>query len=99
MSTPNEPGTPDPGSPAAANETVGRRETRRTRVGRRVSAVIRHRATAIVAAALAGLLVGGGLVAAVDGPGHRDHSDGYRGHHGLLHQPEHGRSWFGNEDG
>jgi len=99
MSTPDEPGTPDPGSPAAAKETAGERETRRTRVARGVRALMRHRATAIVGAALVGLLVGGGVVAVVDGPGHREHSDGYRGHHGLLHQPEHGRSWFGNEEG
>lgn len=108
MSTPDEPGTPEPSRPAASTpepdsqeavtETSGQRETRRARVGRGVRVVVRHRATAIVGAALVGLLVGGGVVAAVDGASYRGHGGGYRGHHGLLHQSEHGHSWFGNEE-
>ncbi len=108
MSTPHEPGTPEPGGPAAgtpkpgnqaaATEALGQRETRRARMGRGVRVVARHRATAIVGAALVGLLVGGGVVAAVDGASHRGHGGGYRGHHGLLHDSEHGHSWFNNEE-
>ncbi|MGH3548183.1 MAG: hypothetical protein ACRDQU_08730 [Pseudonocardiaceae bacterium] len=108
MSTPDEPGTPEPGRPApstpepgnqvATTETLGQRETRRARMGRGVRVVVRHRATAIVGAALVGLLVGGGVVAAVEGSGFRGHGGGYRNHHGPLHQFEHGHSWFGSED-
>ncbi|MGH3784138.1 MAG: hypothetical protein ACRDRO_26840 [Pseudonocardiaceae bacterium] len=108
MSTPDEPGTPEPGHPAASTpepgsqvattETLGPRETRRARVGRGVRGVVRHRATAIVGAALVGLLVGGGVVAAVEGSSHRGHGDGYRGHHSWLHQSDHGHSWFGDEE-
>ncbi len=108
MSTPDEPGipkpghpavsTPEPGSQVTATETVGQRGTRRARMGRGVRVVVRHRATAIVGAALVGLLVGGGVVAAVDGASHHGHGGGYRGHHGLLHHSEHGHSWFGNEE-
>ncbi len=53
MSTPHEPGTPEPGGPAAstpepgnqaaATEALGQRETRRARMGRGVRVVVRHR--------------------------------------------------------
>jgi hypothetical protein len=59
---------------------------------------MRHRATAIIGAALVGLLIGGGVVAAVDGPGHWGHGGGYRGHYGQLHQYGHGHNWFGDEE-
>jgi hypothetical protein len=98
MSTPNEPGDPEPVDQAAAKEISGQRETRRARVGRGVGAVMRHRATAIIGAVLVGLVVGGGVVAAVDGSGHWGHGDGHRGHHRLLHQSGHERSWFGDEE-
>jgi hypothetical protein len=106
MSTPNEPGTPErgaastpePGSQAAANETSVQRETRRARVTRGARAVVRHRATAIVGAALVGLLVGGGVVAAVEGASDRGHGEGHRGHHGVVDQSKHGPSWFGNDE-
>ena len=98
MSTPNEPGDPEPVDQAAAKEISGQWETRRARVARGVGAVMRHRATAIIGAALVGLVVGGGVVAAVDGPGHWGHGGGYRGHHRLLHQSGHERSWFGDEE-
>jgi hypothetical protein len=97
VSTPNEPVNPEPGGQAAAKEISGQRETRRARVGRRVGAIMRHRATAIIGAALVGLLVGGGVVAAVDESGHWGHRGGHRGHHGLLHHSGHGHIWFGNE--
>ncbi len=98
MSTPNEPGDPEPVDQTAAMKISGQRETRRARVGRGVGAVMRHRATAIIGAALVGLVVGGGVVAAVDGPGQWGHGDGHRGHHRLLHQSGHERSWFGDEE-
>jgi hypothetical protein len=106
MSTPNEPGapeqgaasTPEPGSQAAAHETSVPRETRRARVTRGARAVVRHRATAIVGAALVGLLVGGGVVAALEGASDRGHGDGYRGHHGVVDQSEHGHRWFGHDE-
>jgi hypothetical protein len=98
MSTPNEAGAPEPGSQAAAENSSGQRQTRRARLSRGAGAVMRHRATAIVGAALVGLLVGGGVVAAVDGPGHSVHHGGYRGHHGVLHQSVDGCGWFGNEE-
>ncbi|MGH3872038.1 MAG: hypothetical protein ACRDSR_11080 [Pseudonocardiaceae bacterium] len=108
MSTPDEPDTPkpvhsrvsipEPDNQEAATETSGQRETRRARVGRGVRVVVRHRATAIVGAALVGLLVGGGVVATLDGASHRGHGGGYPGHHDLLHHSEHGHSWFGNEE-
>jgi hypothetical protein len=106
MSSPNEPGapergaasTPEPGSQAAANETTVQRETRRARVTRGARAVVRHRATAIVGAALVGLLVGGGVVAALEGASDRGHRDGYRGHHGVVDQSEHGHRWFGHDE-
>lgn len=98
MSGPNEPGAPEPGGQAATKEISGQRQTRRARLGRGVGAVMRHRATAIIGAALVGLLIGGGVVAAVDGPGHWCHGGGYRGHHGQLHQYGHGHNWFGDEE-
>jgi hypothetical protein len=51
---------------------------------------MRHRATAIVGAALAGLVIGGGVVAAVDGPDH----PGPPGRHGVMHEPGHRPGWF-----
>jgi hypothetical protein len=96
MSTPNEAGAPESGSQTAAENSSGQRQTRTARLSRGAGAVMRHRATAIVGAALVGLVVGGGVVAAVDGPGHPGHRGGYRGHHGLLYQAEHGCGWFGN---
>ncbi len=76
MSTLDEPSTPEPGRPAASTpEPDSRRAPRRPRdsgrLGEREWAEggRRHAAsgTAIVGAALVGLLVGGGIVAAVDG--------------------------------
>ena len=96
MSTPKA-GAPEPGSQTTAENSSEQRQTQRARLSRGAGAVMRHRATAIVGAAVVGLLVGGGVVAAVDGPGHPGHRGGYRGHHGLLYQSEHGCGWFGNE--
>lgn len=79
---------------APAGETTAQQDTRRTRAGRRVGAVMRHRATAVVAAALAGLVIGGGVVAAVDGPGH----PGPAGQHGVMHHPGHRPGWFDDQN-
>ena len=95
---PHEPGPHEPGGQVATTQILGPRETRRARVGRRVRVVARHRATAIVGAALVGLLVGGGAVATFEGATPWGNGGGYRGHHGVMHQFRHGHGWFGDKE-
>ena len=47
---------------------------------------------------IVGLRGGGGVGAAAEGAGYRGHGGGSRGHHSLLHDSEHGHSWFDNEE-